>query len=292
MSRKKSHYYSYYFTLPALSIYFIFFILPTFMGFYFSFTNWNIDHINTARFIGFKNFLYLFKNEYFQLASWNTFLFATVTNIFKVIFGLLLALALNRSFITKQYLRTIFYLPGVLSIIVVGIMFSSIFRMKGMLNNILFLVGLKDYALDWLGNRSTALICVMFLEIWKWTGLNMIIFLAGLQAIPIELYESSKIDGASSFEQLKFITLPMLMPAFTITIVLGIIGGLKTFEEVYVLTGGGPGHATEVLNTMVLRAYSEGFYGRGSAMGLLLFLITSIIALTVAMFLRKREIEL
>lgn len=291
MTRGAKKFYPYTFTYPALLIYAVFFIIPTLCGFYFSFTNWNIE-LEKINFVGLENFGYLFQNEYFQLALRNTVIFALVTSVLKVGFGFLLALATNRNFISKNYLRTVFYMPGVLSIIVVGIMFSSIFRMEGMLNNFIHLLGAKNWTIDWLGNPKTALGCVMSLEIWKWSGLCMAIFLAGLQTIPKELYESAAIDGASAWRRLRHITVPMIMPAFTINIVINLIGGFKVFEPVFVLTSGGPGHMTQVLNTMVFQAFSEGTYGRGTAMGMILFLLTAVISISVVKVLRKKEVEI
>lgn len=278
------------FIIPALLIFGIFFLLPTVLGFYYSFTDWDIDRKN-IHFVGLENFKYLFSRDVFMKALKNTVLFGVVTGVLKNIFGLLLALGVNKELKTQKYLRTIFYLPGVLSMIVVGIMFNSIFSMNGMLNNFLISIGLEELTKDWLFNKATAMSCIMFLEIWKWSGFHMIIYLAGLQTIPKELIEASKVDGATKIKQFFHVTLPMLMPSITINIVISLIGGFKVFEQVYVLTNGGPGNHTQVLNTLVFQSFSQGLYGRGSAMGLILFIFISVVSIVMNKFLRSKEVN-
>lgn len=279
-----------HFILPACLVFGIFFVLPTVLGFFYSFTNWDIDR-KDIQFIGFDNFTYLFSREVFTVALKNTILFGLVTAIFKNVTGLLLALGVNKDLRSKNYLRTMFYLPGVLSMIVVGIMFNSIFAMNGMLNNILEIIGLGALTTDWLGNKNTAMSCIMVMEIWKWSGFHMIIYIAGLQTIPKELLEASTVDGANKWTQFWKVTLPLLMSSVSINIIISLIGGFKVFEQVYVLTNGGPGDYTQVLNTLVFQAFSQGLYGRGSAMGLLLFIFIALISLLLNAYLRSKEVD-
>lgn len=281
--------YPYLFLVPALIIFGVFFLLPTVLGFIYSLTDWDIDS-KAINFIGFDNFKYLLSRDVFLKAFTNTVIFGVVTAIFKNIFGLGLALGVNKDLKTKNYLRALFYIPGVLSMIVVGIMFNSIFAMDGMLNQLLTTIGLDHLTTNWLGNKETAMLCIIFLEIWKWSGFHMIIYLAGLQTIPKELMEASTVDGANKIQQLWHITLPMLMPSITINTVLSLIGGFKVFEQVYVLTNGGPGNHTQVLNTLVFQSFSQGFYGRGSAMGLILVVFISVISILTNKFLRSKEV--
>lgn len=275
---------------PALIIFGIFFILPTVLGFYYGLTNWDIDRPEIS-FIGLENFKYLFSRDVFKVALRNTIIFGLVTAVVKNIIGLLLALAVNRELRTKNYLRVMFYLPAVLSMIVVGIMFNAIFAMNGMLNNVLEFIGLSAYVTDWLGNKHTAMACIITMEVWKWAGFHMIIYLASLQTIPKELLEASTVDGANAWKQFWKVVLPLLMSSVTINIVIGLIGGFKVFEQVYVLTNGGPGNHTQVLNTLVFQAFSQGLYGRGSAMGLLLFIFIAVISLSMNRYLSSKEVE-
>lgn len=282
--------YPYKYVMPALLIFVIFFLTPTIMGFYYSFTDWDIDKTEVT-FVGLDNFIYLFKRDIFLKALKNTVLFGVVTGVLKNVIGLLLALCVNRELKTKNYLRTIFYLPSVLSMIVVGIMFNSIFAMDGMLNNVLTIIGLEQFTTDWLGNKNTAMGCVFFLEIWKWSGFHMIIYLAGLQTIPKSLMEAATVDGANKRKKFFNVTLPLLMPSVTINIVISLIGGFKVFEQVYILTNGGPGNHTQVLNTLVFQAFSQGLYGRGSAMGLILFVFIFVSSISMNKYLQSKEVE-
>jgi len=277
--------------VPALLIYSLFFVIPVIAAFFLGFTDWFIDRITSPKFNGLKNFATLYKDEYFWLALRNTLLFAISTVIFKTLFGLILAVILNQPMKSKNYLRTIFYLPAVLATVVVGLIFSSIFRTEGLLNNFLNSIGLGNLALDWLGDRNLAMSTVITMEVWKWSGLCMAIFLAGIQSISTDYYEAARIDGATNFQQFRKITLPLLVPAFTVVVTTNVIGGLKVFDQVYVLTNGGPGFATQVISTYVYKAFGEGFLGRSTALGLILTIVVFIFAGITSKLLRQREVE-
>ncbi len=267
-----------YLTFPALFIFGLFFVIPVLTAFILSFYDWNIDRLLTPKFIGIDNFKYIFSDEYFLLSSRNTLVYAVVTSTVKILLGLMLAIVLNMKLKSRNVLRTLFYLPAALSYIVVGLVFSSIFRMDGMFNTILGNIGLASLQMDWLGNSKTALYTACVAEIWKWSGFTMAIFLAGLQSISEDYYESARIDGATAFQQFAKITLPMLRPAISVNVTIAVIGGLKVFDSVFVMTGGGPGFASQVLNTYVYKAFGEGSLGRSSAMGIMLFFAVFVIS--------------
>lgn len=285
-------YYPHSFTAFTVLFYGLFFIVPSVVGLSFAFTNWGSENLTdwaAVKFVGFDHFRYLFGDPDFNEALSNTFSFAAVTTFLKVFFGLLLSLGLNRKLVTRQFLRAVYYIPAVISVTVVGLLFSAIFSFDGIFNQLLQAVGLDRFAVNWLGDNRTALSIVMSLEVWKWSGFCMMIFLAGMQTISKEYYEASSIDGASRFQQFRRITFPLLMPAITINMTLNLIGGFKVFDQVYVLTNGRSG--TEVLNTQVYRAFSNGLYGRSSAMGLILFAIIAIITLVVTSYLKRKEVD-
>lgn len=290
---KEKKFYPNYFTYPAIIIFAIFYCIPIIASFIMSFTNWNIKRISEPKFVGLKNFSRLFQDDYFLLALKNTVLFAVVTTLGIVILGLLLALLLNSAIKGKTFLRTCFYLPAVLSLIVVGIMFKAVFKLDGgILNQILTAVGLENLVRDWLGDGKTAMWAIIFVQIWKWSGFAMTIYLAGLKGISKDYYEAATIDGAGTWQKFKNITLPLLAPAFTVVITMNTIGGFKVFEQVYVMTNGGPGNATQVLNTYIYKEFSKGTLGRSSAASLLLFLMISVVAILVNRALTKREVEM
>ena len=242
--------------------------------------------------MGCRILLIFFKDEYFILSLKNTLHFAVVTTLTIVLVGLILALVLNKAIKGRNILRTIFYLPAVLSFIIIGIMFTSVLKMNGgILNQFLILIGFEGMVMDWLGNPDTALSCIIFVQIWRWSGFAMAIFLAGLQGISNDYYEAARIDGANAWQQFRSVTFPLLAPAFTIVVTMNTIGGFKVFEQVYVLTNGGPGNATQVLSTYIYKAFGKGTLGRSTAMGVVLFVLVAGVSLILNNLLRKREIE-
>jgi raffinose/stachyose/melibiose transport system permease protein len=267
--------YPYYFTLAALALYIVFFIAPSVSGIFYSFTDWSAysDEVN---FIGFDNYARIFSpNEKYLIYIWNTLLFTFWTIILKTVFGLGLALLLNEG--VKRFVniyRTLIYFPVVLPFLIVALIFRSILHpVTGLLNTALRAVGLDALALPWLVDPHIALFSVIAVDSWKGIGYIMVILLAGLQTIPRDYYEAAEIDGANAWERFRYITIPMLMPALTIVTVLNVLYGLRIFDIVYAMTGGGPGYATEVLATGIFKAFSQGRYGLGTAISTILFVI-------------------
>jgi raffinose/stachyose/melibiose transport system permease protein len=274
-------YYSYWLLLPGGLIFFIFFIVPSLMGFCFAFTNLDASFTFT-RFVGFENFVTLYENPGHMLAFKNTFIFATVTTIFKITLGLLLAILANQAIRSKLLLRSVLFFPVVLSSIAVAIAFKAIYHPStGILNVFLRYLGLESLAMSWLTDPSIVMYAISFVEIWKWTGFTMMLFLAALQSMPQEVNEAAKIDGASPFQLFRYITLPMLVPVMNTNVILSVIGGLKVFDIVYALTGGGPGFASSVINIDVYKAFSAGRNGEATAANLVLFVFILIVVLTL-----------
>lgn len=290
MDRKMKSLYPGSLLIPASIIFGIFFVIPVLASFILAFTDWNLSRFYEPVFNGLDNFRYVFKDRNFKLSAINTVKFASFTAFFKTVFGLILALAVNRNLKTRNVLRTIFYVPAVLSMVVVGIMFDAVFRYDGLFNQLLDILGMSTLQQDWVGGYKTALPVVIVADIWRWTGFNMAVFLAGLQGISFDYYEAARIDGASPWQQFKCITVPMLLPAFTVNIIFNTIGGLKVFEQVFVITGGGPGFASQVLSTYIYSAFSQGLLGRSTAMGLLLFIAVFITSTFVNKVLKRKEI--
>lgn len=288
----KKNVYPYALTYPAILLYSAFYVLPIVAAFLLSFTDWNISRLLKPEFNGLSNFTGLFGEAVFGTAIKNTLLFAVISSFFKVTFGLLLAIAVVQPLKTQNYLRTLFYMPATLSMVVVGLIFTSIFQMTGPLNALLGSISGSTVEINWLGDANLAIFSVIFTEVWKWSGFCMAIFLAGLQSISKDYYEASKIDGASGFRQFLHITLPLLAPAFTVNITINIIGGLRVFEQVYILTNGGPGEATQVLSTYIFKSFTQGMLGKSTALGLILFLIVGLISVSTNTFLKNKEVEI
>lgn len=281
MYRKKI--YKTYFSLPAVFIYTLLFMVPVVLNFYYSFTNWNAIRMTgeTAKFIGFDNYIKIFQNPELVGVIGRTLFFAIVTTVFKNVIGFLLALAFNEGLKTKNILRAIFFLPAMLSPLIIGLIFGSIFMKAGFANQLLTALGLGEMTKAWLTTKSTALGTTMFVEIWRQVGFNMVIYLAGLQLIDKGYYEAAAVDGANKRQQLVYITLPRMIPSLIINLLLALSQGLKAFDIVFVLTGGGPNGATELINTLVFREFGKKLYGMSSAYGVILFIITAIAGLLV-----------
>ena len=283
--------YNPFFLIPAAAIYLIFFVLPVLMGFILAFTDWN-SYTTELHFVGLHNFVEAFNHRVNKAAIKNTLIFPIISSLGKNIIGLMLAIFFNEKFRLRNYARTIFYVPSILSSVAIGLMFTSILHPSGLLNTALKAIGLDFLAHDWLVEPGMGIISVAFVEIWQWAGYHMTIFLAGLQAISSDYYEAARIDGAGWWTSLRRITIPLLMPAFSVNIVLSLIGGFKVFGPVYVLTGGGPGYSTQVVSTFVFKAFGEGNWALGNAANMILFIVIAIISMTVLRYLRKKEDEI
>lgn len=283
----KRHYYRYSMIWPGLVIFVLFFIAPALAGFFYAFTNMD-QSFKFTRMVGFYNFIALFSDSDNTLAFKNTFIFATITTVFKTVLGLLLALFVNMNLKSSMYLRSVLFLPVILSTVAVALAFNVVFHpSRGILNVALRFLHLDFLAQAWLTNIHLVMYSISFVEIWKWTGFSVILFLAALQSIPKEVVESSLMDGASSWKQLQYIKIPMILPVLNTSVILSLIGGLKVFDIVYALTGGGPGYASRVINSLVYDDFTAGRNGEAAAANVILFLGILIIVLLVNKVINK-----
>jgi raffinose/stachyose/melibiose transport system permease protein len=273
----KNRIYKKAFVIPALSFYLLLFILPVVLNFGYSFTNWNAIKLTgeTARWVGVKNYAKIFSDPELLNVILRTILYASVTTVFKNVIGFILALGLNEGLKTKSILRAIFFMPSMLSPLIIGLIFGTLLMPTGFFNQFLGLLGIHS-SIAWTTTESTALGSVMCVDIWKQAGFNMVIYLAGLQLIDSNYYEAAAIDGAGSFEKLVYITVPRMLPSFIINLLLNMSSGLKTFDLIYVITNGGPDGATELINTMVYKQYGQKLYGMSAAYGVIVFIITAV----------------
>lgn len=280
--------YPYAFLLPAGIIYFVFFLLPTAMSLFYSMTWWTLDD---WEFIGFENFIQFFHEPSLRIGFRNTLIFAFTTMGGKVILGLLLAVFLCSKIRNKNYLRSIVFFPALLSTIAVGITFSAMMHpTTGLINTALDTIGISGP--NWLGDPRIALLSVAMTDIWKGVGIATVIFIAGIMAIPVQYYEALKIDGGNAFQGFWRITLPLSRPAMNTVIILALIGGLRTFDLVWAMTGGGPGFSTDLLASIVYKQYAGGFYGLATAGNVLLFIFVGLIAFPIFKLLNRKEVDL
>jgi ABC-type sugar transport systems, permease components len=279
------------FLLPAILVFGVFFIAPVIMGFYFSFTDWNV-YRESVSYIGIEQFKRILSDDLFYIGLKNTFIFAVIVTVVQNVLAVIVALIANNELKTRKLIRTVFFMPCVLSYLIVGYSFSAILHPNGPFNMLLSDIGLKSLTREWIMDPAINIFVLAAINIWMFTGFSMSIYLAGMQTIPKELYEASKIDGANWLQNIRRIVLPLLAPSFTINIIMSLIGSLKVFELVYVTTNGGPGDASQVINTIVFQAFGQGTYGYATAISLMLFFIVCILALPLLTLLRRREVKL
>lgn len=278
-----------WYVLPAFLIFFVLFLLPSIIGLFFSFTNWNVMSDN-IRFIGLENYRKIFMDKGMWKVFGNNAFYAVVTSVFKGAFGLILAVALNRAIKTRNALRTIFFLPMIISNLIVGLVFQQILHPDhGILNLILETMGLGMLAQNWLIDPKVVMWSCAAIEIWKAAGFNMIIFLAGLQGVPQDICEASDIDGANGWQKFARVIFPLMLPSVVINMLLNVISGLKVFDVIFTLTNGGPGRASEVINITIFRQFSMGDYGYGTALNTILFVVLSIISVVVIQNYTKED---
>ena len=283
--------YSLYLVMPALIVYTVLFILPAAVGIVMSFFSAKSFTLSKWTFAGWTNYQNVFEDPYINVAITNTLTFSIVTTIGKMVLGMSLALFVNKKFRGTQYMRTVFFLPAVLSNVAVGLVFRSMMHPNGLINQALLAVGLESMKQNWLTDPNIAIFSCAFVEIWKWSGYTMVIFLAGLQSIDTTYYEAAEIDGASPWQRFCNITMPLIMPAFNNALVINIVGGLKVFDLVQTLTKGGPGSATSVFGTLIFSSFSNGNYGRGCAASVILTIFVILIAVPTNQFISKKEVE-
>jgi raffinose/stachyose/melibiose transport system permease protein len=287
--------YPVYFTFPALALYLMLFIVPGVMGILLSFTDWSAysQGLTNIKFVGFDNFATIFAgNQHFLKYIGNTVEFTVVTTLVKTALGLFFAVILNEGIKAKNFHRAMIFMPAILSTLVVGLIFKSILNPgTGLLNTVLNAVGLKFLLQQWLVDPKIAFASVMAVDTWKGVGYIMTIILAGLQSIPLSYYEAANIDGANFWNKFRYITMPLLIPALTVTTVLNLLYGLRVFDIVYVLTNGGPGYITEVMYTSVFKEFSLGAYGVGTAMSSVLFVFMVLVGYFTIKAMTRKEID-
>jgi ABC-type sugar transport system permease subunit len=263
------------FLAPALLVIFLIVIYPTGRSFVASVTEW--DGINPPEFNGLENFQeLLFEDDLFGLALANSLRLGLISTVGSVVIGYFLAELIYTVGANLGILyRTVYFIPVMLPLAVVGVMFKFIYNPTyGLLNRILEMIGLTGLTHAWLGEADLVLYSIIFVNIWKTFGLNVVLFYAGLQTIPYELYEAARIDGASRWQEIRHISLPMLRPVVELALVVSLTFGLKTFDLVYVMTGGGPGRATLTVPIWIWEnsfRYNEFSYG--SAIAVVFFVI-------------------
>src|SRR5262245_32623824 len=286
--RAKRSPYPYWFYLPAFVVFFVFFLLPTFSSFYYSLTRWTLFD---SEFIGLENFRQFFEQPALTKGLTNTLIYAVTTSGLKVVLGMLLAVLLTSSVLGRAFMRSVVFFPVLVSTIGVGLTFTVLMQPDaGLINKALALIGITGPA--WLVDTKTALLSVALVDVWKGVGLATVIYIAGIMAIPSELYDAAKTDGAGTYQTFRHIILPLARPATATVIILSLIGGLRTFDLIWAMTRGGPGFTSDVIASVIYKQYQAGFYGLATAGNVVLFILVTAIVLPLSTYLNRRVVEL
>lgn len=260
--------------LPAVILFTLFVILPFVEGCRVSFFKW--DGFSNMKWVGLKNYANVMHDDVFWLAMKNTFVYAILVTLMKNVIALALAYVLARKFPLRTLFRTGIYMPVTLSYVVIGALWTWIYNPTfGLLNALLKVLGLEHLIVGWLSDSRVALYSVVAVDVWKWIGYHMVLYLAGLQAISQDLYEAAALDGANGWQKFVNITIPQLNSTIVVNVLMSLTGAFASnFDIVNILTGGGPMHATEVSLTYIMTtAFKYNSMGKANAMSMILFLL-------------------
>ena len=276
--------------VPALILFAVFTVYPLLKGVDLSFTNWN-GFSPRRSYVGFENYRRLVEDANVRRALANTLFYGFGSTAVQQVLGLALALALDRALRGRNVVRAIIYLPALVSPVVMGTMYYLFFQYNnGVFNDVAQSFGGEN--VPWLSDANASVVIIVAVNSLQFVGISMIIYLAGLQSIPTMYTEAAMLDGADAWQRFRHVTLPLLQPAFATSIVLNLIGGLKLFDVIKVLTGGGPGYSTNSLSTFISVTYFDAqSAGYASAMGVVLFVIIAVFTLATNTLLNRRRLE-
>jgi len=282
------------FLLPALVLFFLFIIYPILGSIRYSFTDWN-GISQRVEYVGLANYIEFFHEKYALDALRRTFVLAIYVVVVQNAVGLLIAELLDRGIRAKKWFRAIYFAPGMLSTIIVAYLWNFIYSpMDGVLVNIFKALGLERLAsIKWLADPDLVLYSIGNVMIWQSFGFSMLLYIAGMQSISEEYYEAARLDGASGWKVFRHVKFPLLAPVFTINIVLSVMGALKQFDHIFLMTGGGPGKASQTMTILIFdQAFGIHRFGYGTALSVILVAIILVLSLVQLRLLQAREVEL
>ena len=285
---------AYVYIAPAVIIMAAFIVYPLFSSLQLSTLKWN--GLSMKEYIGLQNYANLFQDP----AFWNSVKLQLIWALLSVVVlgltGMLLAIIVEYFIPVRRVVpvfRTVMFMPMMMSLVAIGLLWTMIYNpMLGLLNNLLKELGLlrSNQVLDLLGNRNTALFAAFIPAIWQWSGFGMVIFSASIQGIPSEIMEASVVDGCTRFKQIRHIVFPLLMPKLAMVCILNLIGGLKCFDLIYVMTAGGPGISTQVSSIFIFRqAFVLNAHGYSAAASSVMFLLTTLFGVLFFSFTNRME---
>lgn len=282
---------SFLFAAPAFIIYTALLVIPIFMAFGISFFKWN--GFTEMSFVGLKNYVNLFHDQRLGNSVINTAIIAGVVIVLVNVLGLIMAMLINKASKINNFFRTIFFIPFILSSVALSFVWKSILSFNGVFNGILESIGLEGMVGNWLGVKGSAIVCIIIVEIWRTLGYHMMLYLAALQAVPYDLYEACTVDGGNRWDKFKNVTLPLIVPGMSVSILMSIINELRIYDVVKIMTDGGPGYDTEtIVYNIVSQGFTSNIVGYSSAIAVVLFVVIGAISVFVVQQTTKREVEM
>lgn len=264
------------FTLPILFMYCMFFIVPLLMGMKNSFTDWSGTSPD-YNFIGIQNYIQIFGDERFRNALWFNFKYTFLLTAATMVISLILALILNQKIKARGFFRSVYFLPAVLSLVTVGLIWNELFYR--MIPAIGEATGWGLFQSSWLGSPKLAMYAILIVNLWQGCATPIVLLIAGLQSVPEDLYEAASIDGATAWDKFRAITIPYLIPVMNMVFVTCVKGGLTTFDYIKAMTDGGPMQSTESVGILIYNhAMQEGKFGYSVAESMILFVIIALVS--------------
>ena len=284
MNKKKI--YSTWFLVPAVVIFMVFFIIPMVTSLFFSLTVWDLKDFT---FCGLDNFKTFFGEKSLSISVKNTLIYAFLTSGLKVVIAFFIALFLTSNIKSKTFIRSLVFFPNLVSAVAIGIIWKALMHpSKGLINTLLDGIGIVGP--NWLGDVNLALFSVIAVDVWKGVSISTVIFIAGISSIDTSFYEAASIDGATRWQTIRHIVMPLVRTSTNTIITLSLIGGLRCFDLIWAMTKGGPGFVTDVLASVVYKQYAAGFYGLSTAGNVIMFAVIAVIAFPLTKFLNSREV--
>jgi raffinose/stachyose/melibiose transport system permease protein len=267
------------FLFPTLLMLCVFFFFPLVQAIYHGFTEWN--GINPPKFTGLDNLVTALQDVKFLKSMVNNLYFILFTCVISIPTFVILAILISRVRVFASLYKIAYFVPVILSTAVIGILWGVVLEPEiGMLNSLLRAIGLDEWASYWLADPGKAMIAILVVNAWQWSGFNIILILTGIYGIPKDISEASSIDGANAFQHAIYMTIPMLRPVLAVVLLLSVIGSMKSLDIVLVMTQGGPFGSTHVMATyMIEQAYNRQNYGYSNMIAFLIFIITLVFSL-------------
>lgn len=276
-----------WFLAPAFAVLIVFFLVPTLYNLIYAFTDWS-SFKTAINPVGLQNFRDLVGNGILLKDLRTTVIYAALVALFQNLFGLVLALLLESDTRLNRFARVMFFIPVIMSALAVGYIFQALLKPAGALNAILGWFAGHEVQHAWLADSWT-LLYVALIHSWKWMGLAMLIYLAGLKTIGVDVLEAARIDGAGAWQTFRAVRFPLLAPAVTFNVATALLGSMNSFDIVQATTGGGPAQSTEILNIFIYRTFGQGLFAQATTMSLVLLLVIALMAFPTIWLLRRRE---